>query len=455
MGSFEIQFRTLTPLWTGGVGGDCDRLHETGIIGSLRWWYEVVVRGLGGRACDPSDKEKACVLDCNRYKSLRREGKSLLEPGEGAALCHACQVFGTTGWQKLFKLEVKVDNKDGNTSLVPIVDDFTKKGLLLPSGRCPERDNKYRAGGWYILPARYGTFTLAFHLSPRCVNERYIQLFFATIRLMEHWAAIAAKETSGYGVFKITESQGIPPFPEENPFSSGGNNGSGLPDLTNFFFAKVRFRTEQGKWWQRFKEVELALDPNPPCHDKKQQRISEEQLGNWLNSKAFPLSHIVRNWFRYTWYLKLGFHNSEEVLYFGTEKGDRRRSAIGISHAYQLEDGLWEFRVWGYRPPGLEKKKWQQFVAKLFDALLVPGQKGGSPMYGGSLPSIWDKPDWKEDERDGCIWHRNEGGLFGGIVKPESLVWREFRSDRDTVGNFTDKWEFFKSLVEGRETGGA
>ncbi len=33
----EITLKTLTPLWTGGVGGTCDRLHETGLIGSLRW----------------------------------------------------------------------------------------------------------------------------------------------------------------------------------------------------------------------------------------------------------------------------------------------------------------------------------------------------------------------------------------------------------------------------------
>ena len=43
-----IRLRTLTPLWTGGVEtGKMDRIHETGIIGSLRWWYETLVRGLG------------------------------------------------------------------------------------------------------------------------------------------------------------------------------------------------------------------------------------------------------------------------------------------------------------------------------------------------------------------------------------------------------------------------
>ena len=36
-----IKIKTLTPLWTGGVDTTTDRLHETGIIGSLRWWYEV------------------------------------------------------------------------------------------------------------------------------------------------------------------------------------------------------------------------------------------------------------------------------------------------------------------------------------------------------------------------------------------------------------------------------
>ncbi len=37
----QIQLKTLTPLWTGGVEtGKMDWLHETGIIGSLRWRAE-------------------------------------------------------------------------------------------------------------------------------------------------------------------------------------------------------------------------------------------------------------------------------------------------------------------------------------------------------------------------------------------------------------------------------
>ena len=50
MDPLTIELKTLTPLWTGGVDKTCDRLHETGLIGSLRWWYEALVRGLGGYA---------------------------------------------------------------------------------------------------------------------------------------------------------------------------------------------------------------------------------------------------------------------------------------------------------------------------------------------------------------------------------------------------------------------
>lgn len=42
-----------TDIWTGDVEGRADRLITTGLLGSIRWWFEVLVRGLGGRPCDP------------------------------------------------------------------------------------------------------------------------------------------------------------------------------------------------------------------------------------------------------------------------------------------------------------------------------------------------------------------------------------------------------------------
>lgn len=65
----EIKLSALTPIWTGGVDQRSDRLHETGLIGSLRWWYEAIVRGLDGAVCDPkSDIDHSACPVCQLWR---------------------------------------------------------------------------------------------------------------------------------------------------------------------------------------------------------------------------------------------------------------------------------------------------------------------------------------------------------------------------------------------------
>lgn len=77
------KFHALTDLWTGDVNGKSERLITTGLLGSIRWWFEVLVRGLGGRACDPTDTK---CEDRNH--------------------CVVCELFGCTGWARKFRFEV-------------------------------------------------------------------------------------------------------------------------------------------------------------------------------------------------------------------------------------------------------------------------------------------------------------------------------------------------------------
>lgn len=86
----KIILKTLTPLWTGGVNGRCDRLHETGIIGSLRWWCEVVVRGLGGGACDPTSQDRCPAGE---------------DTGKEERFCSVCALFGATGLKRAFRID--------------------------------------------------------------------------------------------------------------------------------------------------------------------------------------------------------------------------------------------------------------------------------------------------------------------------------------------------------------
>lgn len=108
----SITLKTLTPLWTGGVNGKVDRIHETGIIGSLRWWYEAIVRGLGGYVCDPTaeaeDKIGKSEFDTKAYEGAKRQGKTEKEAIQVGlqALCPVSYLFGATGWARLFRLQV-------------------------------------------------------------------------------------------------------------------------------------------------------------------------------------------------------------------------------------------------------------------------------------------------------------------------------------------------------------
>ncbi len=88
------QFKALTDLWTGSVTFEekngltkerpnHDRLVAAGLLGSIRWWLEVLVRGLDGSACDPTDTK---CEDRNH--------------------CAVCELFGCTGWARKFRFEV-------------------------------------------------------------------------------------------------------------------------------------------------------------------------------------------------------------------------------------------------------------------------------------------------------------------------------------------------------------
>ena len=87
MKEIKVKFNTITPIWSGDADRGNTVLRETGIIGSLRWWYEALIRGLGGNACDPTNSK------C-----------------EGKNHCAACELFGCTGWARKFRLEVETQD---------------------------------------------------------------------------------------------------------------------------------------------------------------------------------------------------------------------------------------------------------------------------------------------------------------------------------------------------------
>lgn len=83
----QYDFKALADIWTGNEERRRDRLITVGLLGSLRWWFEIVVRGLGGFTCDPSDSKIRC-------------------PDKAGKRCVVCEFFGCTGWARKFRFEV-------------------------------------------------------------------------------------------------------------------------------------------------------------------------------------------------------------------------------------------------------------------------------------------------------------------------------------------------------------
>ena len=209
----EIKLKTLTPIWTGGVETSrMDRLHETGLIGSLRWWYEAIVRGLGGRACDPT--EHSCIYD----------------PEKANSLCDACRVFGATGWRRRFRLVVQ------ETQMQP--QQVPHRMDRMEADRSyKDSYGKDKIPTWYFKnPPQEGDFSVQLlSLAP----QFSVELIQGLIQLAVDWTALGARTQMGFGVTELVGERLT-----TNPFNdlqlTGSGSSSKLPSLQNMFLARIQ-----------------------------------------------------------------------------------------------------------------------------------------------------------------------------------------------------------------------
>lgn len=131
MEKYIVKIQLLTPIWTGNENRQNNTLRETGIIGSLRWWYEALIRGLGGTACDPTDTK------CN-----------------GKNHCDACELFGCTGWSRKFKLDLEKTNKQVFLNFIELREIKDEEWALL--NRTIKIISNYGALGGRLAESKYG-----------------------------------------------------------------------------------------------------------------------------------------------------------------------------------------------------------------------------------------------------------------------------------------------------------
>ncbi len=336
MEELNITINTRTPIWTGGlVSEEMTRIHESGILGSLRWWYEIIIRGLGGKACDLNNHK--CEFSGEKLMTYNRAcntGKSWWEALDEVGICEACKIFGTTGWQRRFRLNIQNDQTQLAWSPPPDILNV----------RPPDRSR-----GWYLPPGRMGTFTV------RIIGEeKVLKQLAALFVFLEKWGNIGAKPQLGYGVFEIKNKEEITRRLNGWKWQILGtkNTHDKLPDLRRFGFFRFQFQPEKPGWWTKVPGME---------------RIAAQVQPIVRNYSVVPVAPSLKNeWRFHQW----DGNREDEKLMFGTlkwhseNKIKRLRSKIVVSWAYKHEN-IWEAQGWVWMPKkSIASKVWRVLTDK-------------------------------------------------------------------------------------------
>jgi CRISPR type III-B/RAMP module RAMP protein Cmr1 len=164
-----LRARLLSPLWTGGVDERNVHIRETGLIGSLRFWYEGYCRWVGPGACH--------------------------ERKEGCA-CETCSLFGKTALARRFSL------------LVEGLEPLNAKAM---DSRKEWQDRAYEPKLWaktsagaFVPTCADGTFE--FRLMARAGEpESTLETVAGLLRLIAKVGGLGAKTQHGFGQFQLSD----------------------------------------------------------------------------------------------------------------------------------------------------------------------------------------------------------------------------------------------------------
>ncbi len=298
-GIIDIECLPLTPVWTGDASDDSSRrgyhIRETGLRGSIRNWYETLLRGAGLTACDPSGQ--SCIYDPQRGLS---------------SICHACQTFGCTGYSSRVRLEI--DGAAGPGVL--------KELRLRNPGKQGHR-------GWRVPASLNPKFRLKIVPLHAGVD---IEGLLLTLRLIEKYGALGAKTSHGQGAVRF---QNLPPANarhwQSQMVQCPAKSGIRSPNLAEMI----------GVWF-RLSSLPTQL---PLSGDLPDFNISTQSA--WV-----PTAPLIRASLRDT--LRSAPVNDRHRIMgtihgWGDPKRQTKGSDVHVTHAYRT-GGAWETRIFAFVP---------------------------------------------------------------------------------------------------------
>lgn len=342
----EIKFKTLTPIWTGDANKKCTAIKDTSIIGSMRWWYEAIIRGAGGYACDPSNG--GCEFDTKGYEKALKNAKSIDEALEIGLknVCPVCRLFGCTGWKRRFRLEVE----DISTNRLHFVNH-------LESINCD---------WWIYNPKSYGRNAKAFYSSEilnlklSSESKKVENKIISLLKVIEEIGALGAKSQNGFGIIEIIQENKIQKLEIDSeissylPISPDKLIPNGFRNSSAFyrFSVKIKSLDEMLKNFKDHRNEEFPILTGFTIKyylRKKIKDLDVKEISNLVKNFTEIKSQMRGK------YPSDKFNNISKIVartLFGSDLGDDKRkwaSLIEISDIFE-KNGKYQYRVVCFLP---------------------------------------------------------------------------------------------------------
>lgn len=320
----EITTLPITPFWTGNIDKNGSELQLTGILGSLRWWYAGIIRGLGGYVCSANDDDS----------------------------CPVCRLFGMTGHARRFRIQIEEYNKKSlgfyTSKDVYKANSFwlwkTYGGEDTGGRRIRDRDgSKYKFGVNCIFGEKVVFSVSSFYDDA----EENISILVYLFSFLSRYAGLGAKLQNGFGLFHLQkdgENEKLINYGKENILKEIEKSRSHRQktdknnlDMRFFFSNKIQLAN-----FQKFKSKLIAIGDPPankhvPCAFdlRYKYRFQERPAG-------------LRDFIK----MKSGRTVANELLGQSRARIDEERAAskIFVGHPYQEQGENWYLRVYGYVP---------------------------------------------------------------------------------------------------------
>jgi CRISPR-associated protein Cmr1 len=183
----EVIFETITPLYTGDAWQDFKEIRPSSLIGSLRFWFEVIC--YFGGICSEKDYDKKKgrfekdIKNDEIKKRLLKYGTDFwgqIEALKELEIPLPAIIFGTTGWKSLIEIK-KINFNDENFKEV--------KNTRIISGK-----------NWFWKKIEYnGELTVIFRV-PEEIKET---IFFPLLTFMDKYGYWGGGWNIGYGRLKV------------------------------------------------------------------------------------------------------------------------------------------------------------------------------------------------------------------------------------------------------------